>query len=316
MRKSFTLLLILLFSANLQAQNFCGNAKTNSTAGSLEKYVYKNYLSGKGKEKALNIGLVRPVDKSAAKKRPLVIGVHSGGFVDFCPFEPCYVKYSENILVPNFTPRGFLTAAIQYRLTPPLDFKPPKVNDETLRETQYKATQDARDAIKFIFENAEKLGVDTDNVFLMGTSAGAITALHAAYLDDEEIPKDLFKKYGGLAKREKIRGVISLSGALYELSYLDGADKVPLFVVHGSEDSIVPSEKGFYLGMKHLTPVYGGRAVFEAARKKGIDASAYFDDFGHAYPSRFLNNIYSKTNEFISLHLTCENAERSKNTGK
>lgn len=316
MRKSFVLFLILLFSANLHAQIFCANTQTNSTAGSLETYVYKNYLTGKGKEKNLNIGLVRPVDNRAVKKRPLIIGVHSGGFVDFCPFKPCYVKYSENILVPNFTARGFSTAAIQYRLTPALDFKPLKINDETIRETEYKATQDVRDAIKFIFENAEKMGVDTDNIFLMGTSAGAIAALHAAYLDDEEIPQDLLKKYGGLAKREKIKGVISLSGALYDLSYLDAADKVPLFIVHGNEDGIVPPEKGFFLGIKHLTPVYGGRAVFDSARKKGIDASAYFDDFGHAYPSRFLSNIYTKTNKFIDEHLTCGNGGAGGNAGK
>ena len=271
----------------------------------MEKYVYKTYQSEKGKEKELNIGLVRPVDDLPNKKRPLVIGVHSGGFVDFCPFEPCYVKFSENVLVPNFTAQGFITASIKYRLSPPLDFNPPRITDETLKEIQYKAAQDVRDAIKFIFENADKFGVDTENVFLVGRSSGAITALNAAYLDTEEIPKDFLKKYGGLAKKEKIKGVASLSGALYDLSYLDGKDKVPLLIVHGSEDFIVPAEKGFYLGMKHLTPVFGGKDVLEAAQRKGIDARGVFYDFGHQYPSRFLNDIFKNVNDFIRLHLTC-----------
>ncbi len=313
MKKGFTAILTVLFCANLQAfsQTFCQNKQANSTPANLEKYVYKTYRTEKGKEKQLGIGLVRPVDNLPKRKRPLIIGIHSGGFVDFCPFEPCYLKYSENILVPNFTARGFITAAIQYRLTSAFDFNPLNLSDETLKETQYKAVQDARAAIKYIFENAEKLGVDTENVFLVGTSAGAIISLHAAYLDDEEVPKDLFVKYGGLAKREKIKGVASLSGALYDLSYLDGGDKVPLLIVHGTGDPVVPLEKGFYLGIKHLTPVFGGKAVFESALKKGIDAKAVFYDFGHKYPSRFLSDIFKNVNEFVGLHLNCSGDQKA-----
>ena len=307
MRKIFITFFILLSCANLQtfSQTFCQNAKTNSTAGNLEKYVYKNYVSEKGKERELHIGLVRPVDDLPVKKRPLIIGVHSGGFVDFCPFEPCYQRYGENVLTPNFTPKGYLTASVQYRLTSPFDFKPPRINDETLKETQYKAAQDVREAIKYIFENADKLGVDTGNVFLIGTSAGAITALHAAYLDKEEVPKDLLEKYGGLAKKEKIRGVIALSGAIYDLSYLSGGDKIPLMLVHGNQDGIVPIDKGFYLGLKHLTPVYGSKAVFDEARKKGIETKGFFYDFGHSYPVRFLGDVYKNANDFIRSHLSC-----------
>lgn len=313
MKRSFTLILTLIFAASLQtySQNFCRNKEINSTPGNLEKYVYKTYQSEKGREKQLSIGLVRPFDRLPNKKRPLVVGVHSGGFVDFCPFAPCYVKYSENILTPNFVARGFATVSIQYRLTPPLDFDPLHLSDRELKDTQYKAVQDAREAIKYIFENADRLGVDKENVFLLGTSAGAIISLHAAYLDTDEVPKDLLEKYGGLAKRENIKGVGSLSGALYDLSYLDGGDKVPLLIIHGSEDSIVPPEKGFYLGVKHLTPVFGGKAVFEAAQKKGIAAKAVFYDFGHKYPSRFLSDIYKNVNDFIGSHLTCSNENKN-----
>ena len=312
MKKNFILILIVLLGANLQgfSQTVCQNKEANSTPANLEKYVYKTYRNEKGNEKQLSIGLVRPVDNLPNKKRPLVIGIHSGGFVDFCPFEPCYLKYSENVLVPNFTARGFATATVQYRLTPALDFNPLNLSDETLKETQYKAVQDAREAIKYIFENADKMGVDTENVFLLGTSAGAIISLHAAYLDTEEVPKDLFVKYGGLAKREKIKGVVSLSGALYDLSYLDGGDKVPLLIVHGTADSIVPFGKGFYLGIKHLTPVFGGKAVLDAALKKGFDAKGVFYDFGHKYPSIFLSDIFKNVNEFVGARLTCSGDQK------
>lgn len=307
MKIRFLIFVISLVFTNLQtyAQTICGYAKTNSTAAKSEKIIYKKYASDKGREKELRLGFVRPVDNLQIKKRPLIIGVHGGGFVNFCPFEPCYELYSERILTPNFTPRGFLTASVQYRLTAPFDFNAPKVKDEVLKEAHYKATQDVREAIKFVFENADKLGVDRENVFLIGTSAGAITVLHAAFLDDDEAPKDLVKKYGKLAKRENIGGVISLSGAIYDLSYLDDGDKVPLMLVHGSDDGIVPFGKGFYFGMKHLTPVFGGKAVFDEARKKGIDAKGFFYDFGHSIPGKFKSDIFRNANDFISSNLNC-----------
>jgi len=318
MKKSFVSVLVLLVLANLQMypQNFCADTKMNSTAGKLEKYVYKQYLSERGKEKELHIGLARPVDNLNIKKRPLIIGVHGGGFVDFCPFEPCYVKYSENVLAANFTTKGFVTASVQYRLTSPFDFKPPKINDETLKDAHYKAVQDVREAIRFIFANAEKFGVDTENVLLIGTSAGAITVLHAAFLDTEKAPRDLVKKFGRLERKEKVKGVISLSGAIYDLSYLDGDEKIPVMIVHGTKDSIVPIDKGFYLGMKHLTPVYGGRAVFEEAQKKGIPVRGFFYNFGHEYSLKFLSEIFKNAVDFTRSNLTCSSSNFSDRINK
>lgn len=313
MRRIYALFLILLFSSSSQiySQTVCKNAKAVSTPGQVEKYVYKQVPDNDGNIEPLHIALVRPVDNLPDKKRPLVIGVHSGGFLSLCLFEPCYLKYSERILTENFTPQGFATASIEYRLNSPLDFDPPNVKDETLKEAHYKAVQDVREAIKYIFENADKFGVDTNNVFLIGTSAGAITVLHAAYLDNNEVPKELLDKYGRLAERQKIKGAISLAGALYDLKYLDGGDKIPLMLVHGTEDLIVPPEKGFYLQMSHLTPVYGDKAVFEEARKKGIPAKGYFYDYGHSYPERYKNTIFKNANDFIHSYLDCGTQEKS-----
>ena len=76
-------------------------------------------------------------------------------------------------------------------------------------------------------------------------------------------------------------------------------------LVHGNEDFIVPPYEGFYFGLKHLTPVFGGKAIFEEAQKLKIPVKAYFYDFGHDYPSRFLGDIYKNANDFIRSNLTC-----------
>lgn len=312
MKRSLLILLCLLLCSNLQifSQTLCRSAKTSSTPGATEKYVYKTYLDKKGNKKELRIGLVRPVDNLPEKKRPLIIGLQGSAFVNTCFLEPCYIKYSDNVLKPHFVPQGYVTASIQYRLNSPLEFL--KINDDKLKETHYKAVQDARAAIKYIFENAEKFGVDTSNVFLVGTSAGAITALQSVYLGDDEVPKNLSEEYGKLEKRENIKGVISLSGAIYDLSYLEGDEKTPLMIVHGKDDQIVPFDKGFYLGLKKLTPVFGGKAIYDEAVKQTIPAKGYFYDFGHEYPSRFQTEIYKNANDFIRSYLNCA-SDKSQN---
>jgi predicted peptidase len=305
MKRSLLIIAGLLFCSHPQmfSQTLCRNAAANSTPGATEKYVYKTYLDKKGNKKDLHIGLTRPVDKLPEKKRPLVIGLQGSAFVNTCFFEPCYIKYSKNVLKPYFVPEGYATASIQYRLNSPFEWL--KIDDDKLKETHYKAVQDARAAIKYIFENAEKLGVDTNNIFLIGTSAGAITALHSVYLGDDEVPEKLSEEHGKLEKRENIKAVISLSGAIYDLSYLKGGEKIPLMIVHGKDDQIVPFDKGFYLGLKKLTPVFGGKAIYDEAVKQTIPAKGYFYEFGHEYPSKVQTEIYKNANDFIRSYLNC-----------
>src|SRR5690606_23537420 len=54
------------------------------------------------------------------------------------------------------------------------------------RVAMYRGAQDTRAALRHLAHNAEALGIDTAAVFLMGESAGAINALHAAFLNQSE----------------------------------------------------------------------------------------------------------------------------------
>ena len=289
----------------------------NLPVGEIENHVYKTFTEADGDRKRLRLGIVRPADAAQKEKRPLVIGLHSGGFLEsFCRNVPCYVRYSSGVLAPNFARKGFVTASVEYRLTSPLDFIKARIGDDKIRETEYKAAQDARAAIRYVFENADRLGIDRENVFLMGTSAGAITALHAAYLDTDEAPKDLVRKYGSLEPRWPVRGVVSLAGALADLNYLAGGDRVPLLIVHGREDYVVPFERGNYLRLRHLKPVFGGKAVYDEALRRGIPAKGLFYDFGHSVPDKYKAEVYAGVNDFLRANLKCAAPDRSKQRAK
>ncbi len=301
----FTILLLAtLFAGNVFAADVCHNPKGDSKPGVRESIIYNAERETRENQRDLRLDLVHPEDGGKGK-RPLVIGIHGGGFADTCFFQPCHERYLDRVLIPEFVPHGFAVAAVQYRLNSPLDFLPSRIKAEKVREMHYKATQDMRRAIKYIFENAGTLNIDTDNVFVIGVSAGAITALHTVYETQDSVRAELLKEFGRLEPVQNIRGVISVSGALYDISKLKSGPRVPLMIVHGSKDFVVPSDKGFYFGLDRLEPVYGGKAIFDEAERLNLPVTGYFYDVGHAFPRDIEARIFEKSRNFTVANLSC-----------
>ncbi len=302
-----TLLLIAtFFTGNAFAAGLCHNPKGDSKPGEPATVIYNADRKNNDEEQDLRFALVHPDDGAKKVKRPLIIGIHGGGFANTCFLKPCYERYLENVLVPEFVPHGFAVAAVQYRLNSPLDFLPSRIKAEKVREMHYKATQDTRQAIKYIFDNAEKLNIDTENVFVIGVSAGAITALHSVYATRDTVRDELVKEFGELEPVQNIRGVVSISGALYDISKLKSGPRVPLMIVHGRNDVVVPAEKGFYFGLERLEAVYGGKAIFDEATKLKLPVTGHFYDVGHAFPKEIAADIFEKSRRFAVANINCE----------
>jgi acetyl esterase/lipase len=81
-----------------------------------------------------------------------------------------------------FAERGYVVASINYRL----GFFPlaPSVD-----RAGYRALQDAHAAVCYLIANADEFGIDTSNIFAAGTSAGAITALNLAFMEEKNRPE-------------------------------------------------------------------------------------------------------------------------------
>ena len=69
-------------------------------------------------------------------------------------------------------------------------------DDVSAERAVYRGTQDASAAIRFFRENAALLGVDPDLIFIAGSSAGAVAALHVSYVEDSERPESTFAQAG------------------------------------------------------------------------------------------------------------------------
>ena len=107
---------------------------------------------------------------------PLLILIHGGGFTAGTP-------NMMDSLAFKFAKMGYVCASINYRLgwqggNCPTD------SSEAIR-AWFRAVQDIKGAIRYFKGNATVFGIDTNNVFLAGWSAGGYAAIGAAYSDLE-----------------------------------------------------------------------------------------------------------------------------------
>ncbi len=307
MRAITALLLIFAFqSANVFSQEYCRypNLFSEKKSG-IKKFANPVYKTTRhyGKTKKLRIQISMPKDKYLLKKRPLVIGVHGGGFMDICPFFGCY-KYFSVMMNEQFTKRGFISASIEYRLHP-RQKDVCAVKDRDLVEVHYLAAKDVRDSIVWLKKNADKYGIDSDNIFLMGNSAGASTVMNAAFLDESDLAQWLVTKHGMLAPRPKIKAVLAYSGALYDLSYIDPADKTSIFFAHGLSDTTVPIDTKPYFGCKNHLNVNGSRSIARRTRSLGFETDTYFFRGGHNYTRPIQNATAVRSVNFLRRQIGC-----------
>ncbi|WP_178668834.1 alpha/beta hydrolase [uncultured Eubacterium sp.] len=131
--------------------------------------------------------------KDAKKKRPLFIYVHGGGWlsgeIDM-----------RNSYVCEFAKLGFFAVSVDYTLSP-----------QAVYPTQI---QQCFKAVDYLYDNAEKYNIDTDNVLIAGESAGVHYIMHMVACCKD---KSLYDKIGidfNHKNEFDIKAVISHSGAV------------------------------------------------------------------------------------------------------
>ena len=133
--------------------------------------------------------------------RPLLLMMHGGAF-----FIGNKEELGQAAWCRYFASLGYVAASINYRL----GFHPVK---EEVREAEMRALEDADAALAYLL-GREDLRINPQQVFLAGTSSGAITALNMAY---RPAPVSTYR----------ICAVANLWGAVHSLSVLERAS-VPI----------------------------------------------------------------------------------------
>ncbi len=280
MKQTYTLLFILIMTVYSQAQHpTCdGTRYLNEVFPSVDttfNVFFGVNTTYAGNVDSLYMDVYQPLGDTASK-RPLMILAFGGSFVvgertDMAP------------LCHYYTQHGYVTATIDYRLFDGLFV--PFPDSVVFGDVVVKAIGDMKASIRHFREDAATANlykIDTNFVFIGGGSAGAIMALHVAYLDSTDtIPPHIQMAIDNNGGHEgntttntqyssEVQAVLNLSGALGDASWVDAGD-VPVFSVHDDNDDIVPYGQGYStIAGFPVSYLEGSQVIADTATALGI----------------------------------------------
>jgi len=242
------------------------------------------------------------------EKRPLVLMFFGGSFITGSKNDTSIKTWCDSL-----AHMGYACAAVEYRLDNIFNF----IQTNQGVRAAYRAIQDGRAAIRFLLEDPNNFGfnIADDYIYTGGESAGAITAIHIAYLDDTERPIETFNPDMGcldcsgnnFVQSFSIAGVIDLWGATLDLDYIDKVEDVPMVIIHGDNDNVVPYISGSPFNIALLPTVYGAVPLDNKMNTENIAHQFYpYLGEGHTiygsqsgFPNQFWEPIFTQATEFI-----------------
>jgi len=251
---------------------------TNFTLSS--NITYGSNYNLQGSLQSLELDIYEPTGDTETE-RPLIVLQHGGSFISGSKTGADIVDLAEPL-----ARRGFVVASVEYRLgMGGLPFPGP--DSTTASEAVWRAVADFKAAVRFFYKSARDNGntyrIDTNNIFIGGVSAGAVSAVHYAYLDDvNEIPSYIDTTGQGMGGgiegssgnpgySSRPRGVINLCGMLADTAWMQPGDE-PIVSLHGTNDNVVPygtamiSVSGFW----NIFVVDGSSSVHAKADQIGL----------------------------------------------
>jgi acetyl esterase/lipase len=198
--------------------------------------------ASQGSPQSLKMDVYEP-EGDQITNRPVVVVAFGGSFIGGS-------RGQMESLCREFARLGYVAVAPDYRVG--LFFPIDELNT-TL--AVLRGAHDMKGCVRYlrktVAEDGNPYGIDPNMIFVGGVSAGAISAIHAAYLDDlaTEIPDYLVNDTAGLGGLEgntgpleytsEVQGVFSYSGTIGDTSWIAEND-VPIISFHEEGDGVVP----------------------------------------------------------------------------
>lgn len=196
-----------------------------------------------------------PVNKDKTQKFPAMVWIHGGAWVAGLPenYIP-HLRFS--------TDQGAVGVAIEYRLIP----KPENKVEPEFSLTIEDCLNDCADAIRYIRQHADELGIDPDKIIVIGDSAGGHLALCLGTMDlPADAKANVVVNCNGISDMTGEKWIkyikpgsdqLKTAKRLSPINYLDKKD-VPILTMNGAEDKVVlPKE---------------AEEFYKACKKSGID---------------------------------------------
>ena len=247
-------IILIVMSAILAVSTFAVNKSTYTFA---EK---------DGQE--LKLDVYMPED--SLNEHPCIVFAFGGGFKMGTRDEASYQKF-----LTEMAENGIVGVSIDYRL----GLKDKKIKNliqlaKILENSVNMAVEDMASAVEFVLKNAADLKVNTKQIMLSGSSAGAITALQTDYYLCNEKVKNLPEDF-------RFAGVLSFAGAVAsfgeKLEYKK--QPAPVLFMHGTKDGLVAYDKKVVL----KRGMYGSNYLIENiwVKNNWPYMALRFRNFGH-----------------------------------
>lgn len=161
-----------------------------------EKKVYY----GKDKNQYINTLALKELKN---RKKPLFIYIHGGGWISG-------ITEMRNTYIMNWVNKGFFACSLNYT------YAPNKIFPAQLQEVYT--------AIDYIFGNAEKYNIDTNNIVLAGESAGGYFVSYLAACASDPSPLEKLGIEFRNKDKFKVKAIVSHCGC-YNLEHLSNVEK-------------------------------------------------------------------------------------------
>jgi len=306
-------LLLLLVPYLLTGITGCSKSEELVFYPKKEHYVERNIEYGINADTSSNIqhlllDIYYPSSADDTLKYPLVLMIHGGSYLNGTKE---WVAPSCEILADS----GFIVANIDYRQ----GWRSCSGGEFTLEEAFYKGMQDANAALRFLISNASSYRIDTNWVFIAGESAGAAIALNCSFINEEVSEKVyplLAQKLGGLhnsgneiKQTYTIKGICTKWGSISDTTLPARSKEIPVIGFHGTEDSLVPADRGYFLGCTKL-PAFGTLCIYRVLLSNNITCVAHLKTGADHLPDDYTPEFtMSKTAVFF--HQIMENRAKS-----
>ena len=261
MKRIFTLCVIcILTAAQVYAQPDCSGGRYStfdlfSNVDVTSAVTFGNNTALSGSAVDLKMDIYEPAGDSQTD-RPVILMAFGGSFIGGSRGD---VAFMCNILAKM----GYVAVAPDYRVG---FFLP---NEITTTLAVLRGAHDMNACVRYLkktaAEDGNPYGIDCERIIVGGISAGAIAAIHSAYLDKlSEVPAYMVNDTAGLGGVEgnsgtpdyssDAVGVISFSGAIGDTSWIE-AGGAAIVSIHEENDNVVPyltqevSVSGFPTGL-------------------------------------------------------------------
>ena len=218
-------------------------------------------------------------DGDTLTNRPVIIFMHSGGF-----FTGSHEADDMVALSNSSAKMGYVAVSIAYRLNYNL------FSTYSAERGIYRGLQDLSAAVRYLRENHSDYGIDYNNIFIWGSSAGAFSGIHLSYMEEEDRMASTFVNNWGwdpdlgcidcsgndFEHNRKPKAVIACWGGIFDLDWINEGDQIPVMMFHGVADSTVHFTEGYpFQNQFNLPWLYGSDLVYNKLDSLNIQSELH-----------------------------------------